>query len=368
MNFQRKFLEELTKLGASARGYKTSLLSSTLAFLTLLLSSFLSDVIRNLNPLDNATVWIAIVFFVSSSSLMFLSTERAAHWTQYHYIRSRFRKPVIRVLGSSKISDDDFAKVARCCEFAPRTWAKGLQGQNLSAETLEFSMLRGDYDVLINPFGERYLESNVGNMQTLRQIKQFVQEGGLFVNVGGLAFFYMYNPESEIEGLTGALFEYYIGGVNTQLEYRGTTGAYKPSTVLEKNVYLDAASTRETWLFVNLGCRTTISAQAARKIQAAQDDFADLVTSDSTIQEFRAIERCESLDALLIPIFKSEYQPNYAERMHECYPIAAIRLGLGYFIICGMVVKQEADKTLVQQTVARICDVLSKKGRLEQFV
>jgi hypothetical protein len=111
-----------------------------------------------------------------------------------------------------------------------------------------------------------------------------------------------------------------------------------------------------------------LSAETARKIQPAQDDFADLIASDSTIQEFRAIERCESLDALLIPIFKSEYRPNYAERMHECYPIAAIKLGLGYFIICGMVIKQEAHKSLVEQTIVRICDVLSKRGSLEQFV
>jgi hypothetical protein len=365
MKVRSTLLKQVAKVATSAKNYKTSLLSSSLAFLTLFLSSSLTDLARGLNPLSNSTMWVSLVLLLCGSFLWLLSTERGGRWTQYGYVRERFRKPRICVLGSRTVSDDSFTKVARCCEFAPSIWANELQALKLEASAVEFSESTRDCDVLINPFGERYLESDVANMRTLKQLKQFVRDGGVFVNVGGLAFFYAYDPRSEVEGLTGATFEYYIGGVSNQLEYRGITGNYKPATILEREVYVDASSTRDTCLYANLGCRTTLSHETTRQLRPANDDFADLVNSDSRVQEYRAIERCESSDAFLLPIFKSDYQPNYAERKHECYPIAAISLGLGCFIICGIVAEEEYHRSLVEQTIVRLCDVLSKNGHLK---
>jgi hypothetical protein len=49
-------------------------------------------------------------------------------------------------------------------EFAPLTWVKSLQANNLSAQTVNYSEPIKHFDVLLNPYGERYLESDVSNL------------------------------------------------------------------------------------------------------------------------------------------------------------------------------------------------------------
>ena len=262
------------------------------------------------------------------------------------------------------MSDNDFQRIARYSGFAPRIWVDDLRAEKLQVQEVESTGIFEDFDVLVNPFGERYLESDVGNMRNLKQIKKFVQGGGVFVNTGGLAFYYMYDPKSNVEGFTGPMFEFLQGGV-TNIPYQGVIGAYKPSTILEPRVLPESSSLIDTWLFRTLGIRITLSVEKDGTIQHAHKDFADILPSDSKMQEFRAIERCESTEAVLVPIFKSEYQYVDTGQKHECYPIGAVRYGLGYFIICGIILTEERHKTLIERTIVRACSILAERGRLE---
>ena len=359
---KKAIAKRVVALADSAKTYRTSLLSSTLAFLILTVSTATVDFIRGLNPSANPTEWIAAIAVSCSLFLWLISTSRISASLENEFIKSRFDSPKIGIITSRLIRDNEFLSVARCSEFPTDRWVSGLTGQELSAEPVEFNEF-DDFDLLVNPFGERYLESDIGNMTTLKHIRDFVAGGGVYVNTGGLAFFYMYDPVSRHEGLTGSALEYFIGGF-LPLPFNGTFGSFVRPMALQKGVYVDASSTTDTWLYRTLGVRTTLGSETSRLVEATRHDFADLVSSRQQVQEFRAIERCESNNSILVPVLKSEYRPNYAQRMHECYPIAAVKHGLGYFVICGMVVKDERHKTLVESMIKKLCILLCKKGNL----
>jgi len=52
-------------------------------------------------------------------------------------------------------------------------------------------------------------------------------------------------------------------------------------------------------------------------------------------------------------------------RKHECYPIAAVKYGIGYLILIGMVLKEEKDLTLVLKAIMKIIEKLRENGLLE---
>ena len=352
----------IVEFAETATGYKSPLLGSTVAFLIL----FLINLSTTQNPLVNPAVWIALFAFIFFLVLWGVSWDRTRRLSEERFLRSRFKKPNIGIFAIQDLTDTEFAKVATGCAFPPHRWIEDFQSQDLCVETVDAMQVSNAFDVLVNPFGERYLESDIANMQTLKQIKEFVRKGGVFVSVGGLAFYYMYNPQSKIEGLTGSMLELYTGGLFTLVppvtmaasNWSGTTTPMG-SIILQPGVNPDASSLVDTWSFRNLGLRTTLRSETTRKIEAVHKDFADIVQPDSEVQEFRAIERCEANNAELVPIFKSEYQYSPTQRTHECYPVAAVRFGLGYFVICGMVVKEEGHKSLIEKTVVKICNILT---------
>lgn len=364
MTVCRLFWKKLVDVADAVKMYKNPFLSSMAAFLVMSISTNLSDRARAIDPVSDLIEWIALGAFGLFSVFWLLSTERVRHFAEKEFVRSKFGAPKIGVFRTADASDADFAQIKDGCDFAPQSWVKGLQTHNISVRTLECFEPIKSLDVLMNPYGQRYLESDISNMRTLKEIKHFVKNGGLFVSMGGLAFFYMYDPKSNIEGLTGPMVEYHVGGVADQ-EFHGITGTFRPTTVLEPVIHPDASSLVETWLFRNLGARTTLGSETTRAIQAAHKGFEDLLELSPSVQEFRAIERCESMDNELIPIFKARYKYLPTEREHQCYPVAVIRHGLGYFVICGIIVNKQEHKTLVENTVVRLCRVLSEQGRLD---
>lgn len=50
-----------------------------------------------------------------------------------------------------------------------------------------------EFAVVMNPFGESYPESNIDSRDTYEQIKFFIENGGVFANTAGFAFFYSWD-------------------------------------------------------------------------------------------------------------------------------------------------------------------------------
>jgi hypothetical protein len=325
----------------------------------------LSDRSKGIYAASDPIEWLTFVAFAVSFFVWLISTNAIRQRIEVQFIRSRFSSPQLGVIRTADQSDGDFGSIRMGCDFSPQIWVRDFQANHLSSQTVEYSKSIRNFDVLFNPYGERYLESDISNMRSLKEIKEFVKNGGLFVTIGGLPFFYMYDPKTNIEGLTGPLLEIHGGGMSTS-PFGGVTGAYRPSIILEPTTYPDASSLSDTWIFRNLGVRTTLGSATIRPIQLVHEKFDDLLQSITSVQEFRSIDRCESDENELIPILKSEYQYAPTQRIHECYPVAVLRYGLGYFLFCGFVVNDEAHKTLVEKSISKICVILAERGRLER--
>jgi hypothetical protein len=343
----------LVRLAESVQNYQNPLVGSTAAFLVLFVTAFLNS------PSAITTVAIAFAAFLFFGILWVLSWDRTRKSIGRVFLRRRYTQPHTGVLTIANVADDDLKRIAKGSVFAPHDWVEGLVAQGLDARTMDSVNIEVGFDIIINPFGERYLECDMANMRTLKEIKRFVKRGGVFVNVAGLAFFYMYDPSSGKEGLTGSYHELYEG----RRQIGGTPR--KPSLILEPVINPDASSLTDTWLFRNLGLRTTLCSETTRVVTSAHQEFSDLVPPGLEVREYRAAERCELSEVALLPILKSEYRYADTSRMHECYPIAAVRYGLGFFMICGMIISDASHRVLVEKTIRRLADILARQGDLD---
>jgi hypothetical protein len=347
-------------LGERVKPYKGPFLGAGLASgLTAIASSFYDYFYRGLNPLPAVLIPLVI-----SSIFLFCWVQTYEKWYQIldrRLLRSRFKNPKIAILSVSGIDEMETKKLLRSTVYTPEDWYNRLCSNDINAEkTIDLSMKK-DCSIILNPFGELYPEEDTTNLRTFQKIKEYIKNGGVFVNTAGLAFYYMWNPKTKIEGLTGPLLETYKGRVIP-------TPSEKDSNIVELWVTLEPVVLTEdspltdTWLYKNFGVRTTLGSM--RSIEAKNAAHFDIIDENTIIQEFRSALRCETAEAQLIPIIRSEYLYHRTGRKHECYPIAAVKYGRGYLIHIGMVLKKEEDLSLVIKAIKKIIEGLCKEGKL----
>ena len=95
------------------------------------------------------------------------------------------------------------------------------------------------------------------------------------------------------------------------------------------------------------------------------DNILLSASEDIAIEEFRSALRCESPEAQLVPIIRSEYTYQFTDRIHECYPIAAVKYGIGYLILVGITLNKEKDLSLVISAINKIIEKLRENGSIE---
>ena len=69
-------------------------------------------------------------------------------------------------------------------------------------EDLFWSNISQKYAVIMNPFGEIYLEEDRRNFTTYEKIKDFVANGGVFCCTGGFPFYYHWDPITNLPVVT----------------------------------------------------------------------------------------------------------------------------------------------------------------------
>jgi len=102
---------------------------------------------------------------------------------------------------------------------------------------------------------------------------------------------------------------------------------------------IGAAPAIDAWFYDNFGIRTTVGARCQLQVHAKNPYFDDLVNNETEVIEFRSAERCELIDAKVMPMLRCEYVHESTGRVHECYPVATVKYGIGYLIIIGMTLK-----------------------------
>jgi len=345
-----------------SRSYRGPLLGSGFAsLLTVIVGSFFDYSYRGLNPLSDSTILIALlisVFFLTwwsfSTDIIYLKFGKSL-------IRSRFRNPKIGVLSPTEVSDEEIKDLLRSTVYTPALWLNHLRSESLKVEKTSDLGIKDDFSIIFNPFGELYLEEDTTNLKTFQKIKEYVKKGGVFVNTAGLAFFYMWNPKTKIEGLTGPMLETYSGRAVTKPK---ESNIYESSIVLQPIVIPDDSSLIDTWLYKNFGIRTTLGDKRSLKAEAISS-FSEIIESSLDVQEFRSALRCEHPECQLVPLIRSEYIYQPSGRKHECYPIAAVKYGLGYLILVGLRLNGDKDLLLVTRAIKKVIEKLSKEGVLE---
>ena len=364
-----KILESLIWLGEQVKSYKGPFLGAGIASLI----TFLLTIWFNLNPYPAVLIplLIASIFLAWWS----LTTEKLYQILAKKLTRSRFKNPNIAILSVGDMDKAGTKDLLRSTVYTPEDWYNRFSSSNIRAEKINDLSMKTDYSIIINPFGELYPEEDTTNLKTFQKIEEYIKHGGVFVNTAGLAFWYMWNPKTELEGLTGPMVETYNGIViwNPKTELEGLTGpklqTYEGGAIIKSEIHLtpvvipDNSSLTDTWLYKNFGIRTTLGDKRSLEVKNAA--HFDIVIGESLeVQEFRSALRCEAAEAQLIPIIRSEYeyQPG---RKHECYPIAAVKYGRGYLILNGMALTEEKDLLLVVKVIKNITERLRKEGSLE---
>jgi hypothetical protein len=326
------------------RPYRGPLLGSGLgSLLTVIVGSFFDYSYKGLNPLSDSTILIALLISVLFLTWWSFSTDTIYRKFGESLVKSRFKNPKIGVLSPTEVSDEEIKDLLRSTAYTPELWLNDLRSESFEAEKTSDLNLKGDFSIIFNPFGELYLENDTTNLKTFQKVKEYVRKGGVFVNTAGLAFFYMWNPKTKIEGLTGPMLKTYSGSAVTKQKSSST---YESAIALQPIVIPDGSSLIDTWLYENFGVRTTLGDERLLKAEAV-GSFDGIIEKNSDIQEFRSALRCEHPECQLIPIIRSEYVYQPTGRKHECYPIAAVKYGFGYLILVGMVLKEDKDLSLV---------------------
>jgi len=359
-----RILAWLIRLYEHSKTYKPELLGAALVSLvTFAAGSFIDYFYRGLNPFENPAIVAPLVISVPFFVWWLLSTYGIYQRLAKALMKSRFVDPKIAVLSLGKMNETDIKDLLRHTVYTPELWYERLRSSNLKAEKITDLTMKDDYSAIVNPFGELYLEEDIRNLKTFQHIKEYIKRGGVFVNTAGLSFYYMWNPKTRTEGLTGPMLETYRLEALPGVKKKGSVPR-QSAIILRPIVIPDDSSLIDSWLYKNFGVRTTLGRERSLDAKAVSP-FDDVIDRSARVTEFRSAVRCESSESRLIPIIRCEYEYGPTSRKHECYPIAAVKYGIGYLILVGMILKEEKDFSLVIRTIKKISEILNETGSLE---
>ena len=213
-----------------------------------------------------------------------------------------------------------------------------------NTKNIQSSAISEEYALILNPYGEAYPESNVISKDTYEQIKIYIENGGVFANTSGFAFFYSWD---HFEGKAIPISEEKYLLIHQQAE-----------TV---QVIPELISFQGTLLYRDFGVSVTSDIGAhtgPHEIQPFQTDedvkrFGKLTTPK--LKEFRAV-RADKTTADCLPILRAK-----CEWFGEIYLLAAIKFGRGYLIVGGFATETETEAQCFARAIDAFCDWASKK-------
>lgn len=217
-------------------------------------------------------------------------------------------------------------------------------------EKIPTSRVGNEFAVIINPFGEAYPEKDVKKRFAFDILKNYIEDGGLLVNVAGFPFFYAWDvtkggeqpvvdektlvPQSvRIQGKT-----FYVDRFRLLLNFAGS--------LLWRE--LDAITTSETPEFGGINQLEVYQNEEDREIVGNIVD----VGGEKKVYEFRALRK-ETKG--LIPFLRAR-RPDFG----EIYPIAAVNIGFGHLIVGGMHTKSSSEFEKLVVAIDNFCDWLFK--------
>lgn len=299
------------------------------------------------NRIDGLGIIILLV------GLGLMNVKAIWNWyTQATYawrMRRRLRKPRVAILIHDTYPRENAGWAAT--RFGPNDWK-----QELSTAGLEARLIAADsdeleqFDLAINPYGERYVEEDPLNLSSLHRIRRFIEKGGWYCQCGGAGFYYGWDPIAERavplspESETGELLQQ---AGRTFLVPRRWVGGY---------------SLTNTPLWEHFGVNTTGGEKTVRisldQTDAERRYAGNLLegTQVPAVLEFRSA-RVEATKAM-IPLVHADYQSDGLEQ--RFFPLILVPIGLGLMVYGGMDLK--GDRNVLNPVPGEGNDVLTLNG------
>lgn len=330
--------------------YRGDFIAGAIAFLVPLL------ITSSINGLQDIVAITSLVGLLSVSTILILGFESVFSWLVKWWRKSKFDSLIkIGVLNgyldehkTGKLPSNYYTK------YNPRDWYDELSSiKGFDVDWAVATEISDNFDIIINPFGETYPEIDKPNLSTLRNIRTFVKNGGIFVNVAGLAFYYVWDGQKE--DLSGPLYETYQ--------------VTRLPGVLWRIVLPRASHLRDCSLYGFFGVRTTFSSSAILSVTPVSDRFFKGLSSVGGVKdvnEFRSAYRSDKEEATLIPLLKSSQKITVIveggkkkQMDFDCYPIAAVKYGKGYLLLNGMALEKSRPEDF--QKVLEAIKCVAKK-------
>jgi HEPN domain-containing protein len=243
-------------------------------------------------------------------------------------------------------------------EFKIEDWEKRLSQISLSGrpkfeiEKIPISRVSNEFALIINPFGEVYPETDVKKRFAFNHLRNYVEEGGVLVNVAGFPFFYAWDVSKGAE-------EPVVDETTLVPDVVRTEGGklYVDRFKLFLN-FAGSLSWRE------LGVTTTGDTPqmaGVNELQVYQEESDKAIVGDivnvggeNKVHEFRAVRKDATQGA--IPLLRTQ-RPDFG----EVFPIAAVNRGFGWLIVGGMHTKSTSELEKLVVTIDNFCSWLSRR-------
>lgn len=220
--------------------------------------------------------------------------------------------------------------------------------QRFDIQSLDASKIDNTYALVINPFGEVYPEKDLKRRPVFEAIREYIADGGIFVNAAGWAFYYAWDV-NEGKKQPAFLDRFYIPA-----ELRLEPGK---AAVKWQELFPLASSL----LWSGFGCSTTYGPTGPQPVEITQTEEDKRVSGDlretgsgNVVREFRSLTSKNCIS------FCRANRENFG----EVYPIGAIRYGYGYLVVAGI----EMDETGFEKVVTSIdnfCRWLKKEAAID---
>ena len=277
---------------------------------------------------SNISIYISIFLVITSGIFaisLILKHDRTMKWLMMAYVRYRFDQSTIAVLDGRIDERDQSYHIPNNIRYLPQNWKDQLEVENLRVDLIPVSKISKKYSMIINPFGSYYIEEDFTNLKSLNKIKDFIHEGGIFVNTWNIAFWESWNPREKLKGATSPGVETYVLDASPwsieEYNHRFTKIPLQPR--------MAGLSLINTWLLKNFGVHTTTFERPIKlRARPIPDYLQDI--EEMEINEFRAAVNCEIKDMTFHGLISARW-----DRTHECYPVSAIKYYIGYLVLFG---------------------------------
>lgn len=306
--------------------HKDALKSLTTVSLSVFLSTLASRLIFNFEFIETWAIITLLILFLSLLSVTVKSEWIGENYWNYN-MRRKFKTPAIGIL--HEVQCENSADGHPYTSFFANDWNTDLRRLGLNSELITIDQLSDRYAVVIDPYGEVYLERDPILLYSFQKIKEYVSRGGIFVCAGGVAFFYCWDSRTQHRITLSKIVQPFV---QVQQNIFIPQFFYPPSYSLVDilvNEHFGVSVLGDT----QRPPSAPIGWQPIFQTQQANEDIqyvGDLSQVGGTNQVF-VFRPVMPITRSCIPFLRANV-PNFG----EVYPIAGIPYERGLLVVCGV--------------------------------